>query len=146
MGATSAVSEKHDSIATQAEVEANITVVKAYFNATQTGDLDTVGASLSPDVVWCQPGQNQFSGTNTGKQAVFGLIGGMMEVSQGSFEIDKVHAVTGNGSPIAAIVEFSGQRDGPSMSKNGVDILTVKDGQIVEAWLCSEDQAAEDSF
>ena len=104
MVATPAVSEKHDSVATQAEIEANITMVKAYFNATQTGDLDTVGASLSPDVVWYQPGQNQFSGTNTGNQAVFGLIGGMMEVSQGSFKIDKVHAVMGNGSRIAAIV------------------------------------------
>ena len=101
-------------------------MVKAYFNAIQIGDLDTVGASLSPDVVWYQPGQNQFSGMNTGNQAVFGLIGGMMEVSQGSFKIDKVHAVMGNRSQIAASVEFSGQRDGGEISIIGVDILTVK--------------------
>mgnify|MGYP002820862153 FL=1 len=69
-----------------------------------------------------------------------------MEVSQGSFKIDKVHAVMGNGSRIAAIVEFSGQRDGAEISMMGVDILTVKDGQIVEAWLYSADQAAEDDF
>ena len=69
MVATPAVSEKHDSVATQAEIEVNTTMIKAYFNASQTGDLDTVGASLSPDVVWYQPGQNQFSGMNTGNQA-----------------------------------------------------------------------------
>ena len=69
-----------------------------------------------------------------------------MEVSQGSFKIDKVHAVMGNGSRIAAIVEFSGQRDGAEISIMGVDNLTVKDGQIVEAWLYSTDQAAEDDF
>ena len=33
MVATPAVSEKHDSVATKAEIEANITMVKAYFNA-----------------------------------------------------------------------------------------------------------------
>ena len=59
--ATPAVSKKHESVATQAEIETNITMVKAYFNEIQTGDLDTVGASLSPDVVWYEPGQNQFS-------------------------------------------------------------------------------------
>ena len=51
-----------------------------------------------------------------------------------------------NGSRITAIVEFSGQRDGADISMMGVDILTVKDGQIVEAWLYSADQAAEDDF
>ena len=146
MMATPAVSETAENIASPSEIAANIDMVKAYFKAIQTGDLDTVGASLSPDVVWYQPGQNQFSGTQNGNQAVFALIGGMMEVSQGSFKIDKVHAVMGNGSRVAAIVEFSGQRDGAEISMLGVDLLTVKDGKIVEAWLYSADQAAEDNF
>ncbi len=74
------------------------------------------------------------------------MIGGMMQVSGGSFRIDTVHAVIGNGSKVATTVKFSGQRDGATMSLNGVDILTVKNGQIVEAWLYSDDQAAEDAF
>ena len=77
---------------------------------------------------------------------MFALIGGLIEVSGGSFKIDTVHAVMGNESKVATTVNFLGQRDGASMSMNGVNILTVKDGQIVEAWLYSEDQAAEDAF
>ena len=70
----------------------------------------------------------------------------MMDISGGSFKIDKVHAVMGNGARVAAIVEFSGTRDGAEISMLGVDILTIKDGQISEAWLYSENQAAEDAF
>ena len=77
---------------------------------------------------------------------MFGLIGGMMEVSQGSFRIDKVHAVMGNESRTAAIIKFLGQRDGAEISIMGVDILTVKACQIIEAWLYSADQATEDDF
>ena len=135
-----------ESQATPAQIQANITLVENYFKAIQTGDLDTVGASLSPDIVWYQPGQNQFSGVQNGANSVFALIGGMMDISGGSFKIDKVHAVMGNGARVAAIVEFSGTRDGAEISMLGVDILTVKDGQISEAWLYSADQAAEDAF
>ena len=124
----------------------NIELVKKYFSSIQTGDLETLGALVAKDVVWYQPGENKFSGTHTGAEAVFGMIGGMMEVSGGSFKIDKVHAVMANGSKVAASVRFSGERDGISMAMNGVDILTIKDGQISEAWLYSEDQAAEDAF
>ena len=124
----------------------NIELVKKYFSSIQTGDLETLGALVAKDVVWYQPGENIFSGTHIGAEAVFGMIGGMMEVSGGSFKIDNVHTVMAHGSKVAASVRFSGERDGISMAMNGVDILTIKDGQISEAWLYSEDQAAEDAF
>ena len=143
---TQVMAGSDESQATPAEIQANITLVENYFKAIQTGDLDTVGASLSPDIIWYQPGQNQFSGVQKGANSVFALIGGMMEISGGSFKIDKVHAVMANGSKVAASVRFSGERDGISMAMNGVDILTIKDGQISGAWLYSEDQAAEDAF
>ena len=124
----------------------NIELVKTYFNSIQTGDLETLGSLVAKGIVWNQPGENKFSGQQNGSEAVFALIGGIMEVSGGSFKIDTVHAAMGNGSKVATTVKFSGQSDGASMSMNGVDILTIKDGQIVEAWLYSEDQAAEDAF
>ena len=117
----------------------NIEFVKTYFNSIHTGDLETLGSLVAKDIVWNQPGENKFSGQYNGSEAVFALIGGLMEVSGGSFKIDTVHAVMGNESTVATTVNFLGQRDGASMSMNGVNILTVKDGQIVEDWLYSED-------
>ena len=124
----------------------NIELVKTYFNSIQTGDLETLGSLVAKGIVWNQSGENKFSGQHNGSEAVLALIGGMMEVSGGSFKIDIARAVMGNGSKVATTAKFSGQRDGASMSMNGVDNLTFKDGQIVEAWLYSKDQAAEDAF
>ncbi|PWG14220.1 ketosteroid isomerase [Streptomyces sp. V2] len=124
----------------------NVDLAREYFTAIQTGDLPRVGELLDEDVVWHQPGANRFSGEHKGRDAVFALLGGMMEASRGSFAIDTVHALMGNGDTVAASIHFAGRRDGASMSMDGVDVLRVGDGKIVEVRLFSTDQAAEDAF
>jgi ketosteroid isomerase-like protein len=121
-------------------------VAATYFDALGSGDVPTAMAQLSPDVVWHQPGANRFSGDHRGLEGVGALLGGMMEASQGSFQL----AVTGpamvNGELVAVPVRFSGRRDATSMDMAGVDLLTVRDGRIVEVHLFSEDGAGEDEF
>lgn len=121
-------------------------VAATYFDALGRGDVPTAMAQLSDAVVWHQPGANRFSGDHAGGGAVGGLLGGMMEASQGTFQL----AVTGpamiNGELVAVPVRFSGSREGASMDMAGVDLLTVRDGKIVEVHLFSEDGAAEDAF
>lgn len=46
-------------------------------------------------------------------------------------------------SPVAVPVRFSGQRPGASKDMGGVDLLTIRDGRIVEVHLFSEDGRAE---
>ena len=79
-------------------------------------------------------------------EGVGALLGGMMEASQGTFQL----AVTGptmvNGELVAVPVRFSGRRDEVSMDMAGVDLLTIRDGKIVEVHLFSEDGPAEDEF
>jgi hypothetical protein len=64
-------------------------------------------------VTWHQPGANRFSGDHLGLEAVGALLGGMMEVSQGSFQL----AVTGpamvNGELVAVPVRFSAEAGSP---------------------------------
>ena len=121
-------------------------VVRNYFDALAAGDLDTVGALLSPDVVWHQPGANRFSGKRSGAGEVFAMIGGMMEASRGTFRIDRVDHLMGNGDLVAATIHFAAEREGASLALDGVDLLRVSGGVIVEAWLFGADQAAEDAF
>ncbi|USH04421.1 nuclear transport factor 2 family protein [Grimontia kaedaensis] len=127
-------------------VSKNMEVARTYFQAVQTGDLETLGALVAPNVVWYQPGNNRFSGKHEGAQAVFGMIGGMMEMSVGSFKIETFNVVGGNEDKVAVIVEFSAEREGLSMRMVGVDLITIVNGKIVEAWLYSADQVAEDTF
>lgn len=124
----------------------NTDVARAYFQAIQTGDMATLGKLVGEQVVWHQPGANQFSGERRGRNAVFEMLGAMMQSTAGTFAIDKVHSIMGNGEMVAASLHFSARRDGKSMSMDGVDVLRIKDGAIVEAWLFSGDQAAEDDF
>ncbi|MFI1722468.1 nuclear transport factor 2 family protein [Streptomyces sp. NPDC020489] len=124
----------------------NIDIARAYFQAVQTGDMATLGELLDEAIVWHQPGAHQFSGEHKGQGAVFQMLGGMMETSQGTFAIDTVDALMANGDLVTATIHFSGRRDDASMSMNGVDLLRIADGKITEMWLFSEDPATEDAF
>lgn len=121
-------------------------VAATYFDALGRGDVPTAMAQLGADVTWHQPGANRFSGEHRGLEGVGALLGGMMEASQGSFQL----AVTGpamvNGELVAVPVRFSGRTDAGSMDMAGVDLLTVRDGRIVAVHLFSEDGAGEDEL
>ena len=111
--------------------------------------MPTLGSLVAADVDWHQPGHNKLSGPHTGTEAVFGMVGGTVPDSAGTFTIDDVKDVKdimGNGSQVAATISFSAQRDSAQMALNGVDVFTVENGQITEAWLYSSDQDAENAF
>lgn len=121
-------------------------VAAEYFRALGQGDVSAALALLSPDVVWHQPGANRFSGDHTGLDGVGALLGGMMETSQGTFQLTVSGAAMVNDEFVAVPVTFSGKLPHASMNMAGVDLLTVRDGKIVDVRLFSADAAAEDSF
>lgn len=121
-------------------------VAATYFDALGRGDMPTVMAQFDENVVWHQPGANQFSGDHAGIGGVGALLGGMMETSQGTFQLAVTGPAMANGELVAVPVRFTGQREDVSMDMAGVDLLTVRDGRIVEVHLFSEDGAAEDDF
>ncbi|GIF44458.1 nuclear transport factor 2 family protein [Actinoplanes xinjiangensis] len=125
---------------------ANIDIARTYFAAVQTGDMATLGELLDEAIVWHQPGANRFSGDRKGRDAVFQMLGGMMETSRGTFAIDEVRTLMANGDLVAATIHFGARRDDASMSMDGVDLLRITAGRITEMWLFSGDQAAEDAF
>ncbi|AVV45196.1 ketosteroid isomerase [Streptomyces sp. P3] len=125
---------------------ANIDIARTYFQAVQTGDMATLGELLDEAIVWHQPGANQFSGEHKGRDAVFQMLGSMMETSRGTFAIDKIHTLMANDDLVAATIHFSGRHDDASMSMDGVDLLRIENGKITEMWLFSGDPAAEDAF
>lgn len=124
----------------------NLDIARSYFHAVQTGDMATLGDLLDGSIVWHQPGANQYSGDHLGRDAVFQMLGGMMAATRGTFAIDQVHSLMANGDLVAAQIRFSGRRDDTSMAMDGVDVLRVAGGKIVEMWLFSGDQATEDAF
>lgn len=121
-------------------------VSAAYFGALATGNVPEAMGLLSTDVVWHQPGANQFSGDHAGVEGIGALLGGMMQASEGTFQLAVSGPAMVNGELVATPVRFSGTRSDASMEMTGIDLLTVRDGKIVEVHLFSEDGPAEDVF
>jgi uncharacterized protein len=123
-----------------------IDIAKNYIRAAQTGDQALLASLISPDVVWSQPGKNRFSGTHRGLPAVGAMLGGMMEISGGTFTISRADHFMENGNWVAIHLEFQAQRNGAQLAQSGVDLLRIEDGKIVEVRLFSSDQEQEDAF
>lgn len=123
-----------------------IDIAKNYIRAAQTGDQALLASLISPDVLWHQPGKNRFSGIHRGLPVVGAMLGGMMEVSGGTFTISRANHFMENGNWVAIHLEFQAQRDGAQLAQSGVDLLRIEDGKIVEVRLFSSDQEQEDAF
>ena len=121
-------------------------VVEAYSIALSKGDIPTAFSYFSPDAKWHQPGSHQFAGTKIGLEAIGKMLGDMMGATQGSLEINPTGALMSNGNLVSFPVRFSAKNGDKTIDMNGVDLFEVVDGKIVQVWLFSEDQAAEDEF
>ena len=124
----------------------NIDIAKAYIKAVQTGDQATLGSLIAADVVWHQPGNNQFSGTHRGMAQVGPMLGRMMEVSNGTFAITRAEHYMVNGDWVAITLEFAGEAKGVKLNQPGVDLIRIDGGKVVEVRLFSSDPSQEDAF
>ena len=124
----------------------NVELVRTYFDAVARGDIGALGALFSDELVWHQPGKGALSGTYSGKDALFGLLGSFMERSGGTFRIDEIGKLLANGDYVATTLHFHAKASGKDLSMSGIDVLRIEDGKIHEVWLFSEDQDAEDAF
>lgn len=124
----------------------HIDIAKTYIHAIQSGDQATLATLISPDVVWHQPGANRFSGTRRGIADVGSMLAQMMEISRGTFAITRANQFMVNGDWVAVTLEFAGERDGMRLDQQGIDVLRIEGGRIVEVRLFSSDQMAEDRF
>lgn len=127
-------------------MEKRIEKVRQFYTALAQGDFETVGALLSDDLVWHQPGKGTLSGIYNGKQNVFVHLGRMAQLSNGTFAIDQVDYVTENGDLVVAAIGFAVSANGHSMEMKGVDLFRFENDLIKEVWLFSERIDEEDRF
>ncbi len=121
-------------------------VVEAYSIALSQGDIPTAFSYFCPNAKWHQPGNHQYAGTKNGLEAIGKMLGDMMGATQGSLVINPTGVMMTNGNLVSFPVHFSGKIDDRTVDMNGNDLFEVVDGKIVQVWLFSEDQDAEDLF
>ncbi len=121
-------------------------VVEAYSIALSQGDIQTAFSHFSPEAKWHQPGNNKFSGTKTGLEAIGKMLTDMVGATQGSLAIKPTGAMMVNGNFVSCPVRFSAKNGDKTIDMNGNDLYEVVDNKIVQVWLFSEDQPVEDEF
>ena len=121
-------------------------VVEAYGIALSKGDIPTAFSYFSANAKWHQPGNNKFSGTQTGLEAIGKMLNEMMGATQGTLVIKPAGAMMVNGNFVSCPVRFSAKSGDKTVDMNGNDLYEVVDGKIVQVWLFSENQVAEDAF
>ena len=110
-------------------------VITAYAEALGKGDVATAFSFFSEEVQWHQPGNNQFSGSKKGADEIGKMIGGMMEVSKGTFALTPNGNLMINGNLVAMPLRFSGTIDDRKMDMAGIDLFKVEAGKITAIWL-----------
>jgi uncharacterized protein len=121
-------------------------VVEAYSIALSKGDIKTAFSYFSTDAKWHQPGNNKFSGTKSGLDAIGKMLSDMMGATHGSLVIKPISALMANGNFVSCPVRFNAKNGDKTVDMNGNDLYEVVDGKIVQVWLFSEDQPTEDEF
>jgi uncharacterized protein len=109
------------------------------------GDFAVLNDLFAEDLLWHDAGRSQLSGEYSGREAVYGLFGKLMEVTGGSFRID-LHSVLADDEHGVALVVITASRGGRSIEVNEAHVFHLRDGKVVEFWNASTDQYAADEL
>jgi ketosteroid isomerase-like protein len=123
----------------------NAARIRDGYAAFAKGDFAVLNDLFAEDLLWHDAGRNQLSGEYRGREAVYGLFGKLMEVTEGSFHID-FHAVFADDEHGVALVVITASRGGRSIEVNEAHVFHLRDGKVVEFWNASTDQYAEDEL
>jgi nitrous oxide reductase len=64
----------------------NVTLIKQYYQAYGSGDLDAVRSIFAPDIVWRIPGHHPLAGVKRGAEEVFAFFQQLFQVAAALME------------------------------------------------------------
>lgn len=123
----------------------NVARLKDGYAAFAKGDLAALDDLFADDLLWHTGGRSQVAGDYRGREAVYGLVGKLMEITQGSFRLD-LHAVFADDEHGVVLLAATASRGSRSITVNEVHVFHLRDGKVVEFWDASTDQYALDEL
>jgi ketosteroid isomerase-like protein len=123
-------------------IEDSIAVARSAYAAYADMDIAAIDALMTDDHVVHVAGHHPLSGEYRGKEAVWGYLGRVAEISggRGGFE---VHAITADDDGHAVALLTGTIRD---FIRPVIHVWHVRDQGLAEMWDASLDQSAEDAF
>lgn len=122
----------------------NADILRQAYDAFGRGDIGALSSIFSEDISFSIPGNSQIAGEYKGQEAVFGLIGRIVELSGGTYRLEP-HAITADDDHVVGLVAATGERHGKRMSWNAVHVFHTDGKRLTEFWEFP-DQADFDEF
>lgn len=121
-------------------------VVRRLYQALADHDLDAAGSCFAPDAVWVLPGRSPIAGRHEGWQAIRDeFLTKLAPLSGGTFRARLIDVAVGD-EYVVAVQHATGEREGRHLDITGCQLMSVKDGLIVEVHGHYSDQEALDRF
>ncbi|MEV7418254.1 nuclear transport factor 2 family protein [Streptomyces sp. NPDC089919] len=121
-------------------------LVRRGYQAFSTGDMDSLAAIMTADVIHHVPGNSLFSGHHKGREAVLDLYRGLGTETDGTIQV-QVESVLADGR--GHVMSFHTLR--ADRGDRGIEIreglfFTIVGGKITDIDQCTEDIDEEDAF
>jgi len=119
--------------------------VRRGYKAFSEGDMATLGALYTDDVVQSMPGNNQLSGEHKGRDDVLALYGKLFELSGGTFAVD-LKSVKEDGDKVVSTHSTKAERGGKTLAETETIEFAFSGDKISRLDLSTSDEAAADAF
>ncbi len=116
--------------------------MRELYDARARGDWAAVGSLLADDIVWHEPGDEDYSGDHSGRDAVITLLRQLAAVTEGTFTL-RPEAFLHAAEHSAVLVRWSASRGEHSVEGNEIAVYRFRDGSIAEAWFHPDGYDAE---
>jgi ketosteroid isomerase-like protein len=132
--------------ATAAPDNQHMSLVRRGYAAFNSGDLDTLRAILSHDVVQHVPGASQIAGTFKGIDAVLGYYGKLAELTGGQFRADLIDVFGDGQGHVTALHQITATRNGVTRVSRGTILFTFLGERATDLLEMHEDLPGDDAF
>jgi ketosteroid isomerase-like protein len=107
--------------------------IRDLYDARSRRDWGAVRALLAEDIVWHEPGEEDYSGDYRGRDDVVGLLEKLVEVTEGTFQLAP-QTFLNSEEYSAVLVRWWAERGGRRSEGNEIAVYRFRDGTIAEAW------------
>ena len=118
-------------------------VVMQGFAAFGAGDMAGLKEMFADDATWTSPGNNKFSGTYSGPDAIIRL---MEDVQADATVVNQPHDILASDDHVVVLVNATMTKGDESLDVRNVFVFHVDGGKVQSAWLNSSNEAAVDAF
>jgi len=125
------------------DAEANIQVIRNYYQAYATGDPEALRPFLAEDVVWRIPGHHPLAGEKRGRDEVIAFFA---ELAKGKFKAEPIFFQAQGDLVVDIHRGWSNIGSGPQIDQLYALMFRIENGQIAEATNFLTDMHQSDAF